>query len=376
MKIKEMNKSNIFLSIVVLLFLSYSNKSQGFELKGKLNNANKKKIVLDALSISGVKSIDSTITNESGDFNLKIATIESGFYRLHSDIPKSYLILYLNNQEKINLTGDLNNLQSTSVIKGSPESEKMLAVNMELQKTLLRSDSLNNVFNGYANSPQKDSIIPILQAEYQNLMTSENRYLKKFIQENPTSLTTLTFIDKMDKDQDFKTYKFLDENLIKAYPTNPYVLDFHKRVIDMGKLMEGSPAPDFTLNTPEGNKISLSSFKGKVLLVDFWASWCGPCRQENPNVVRIYNQYHEKGFEILGVSLDKSKEKWVEAIAKDKLTWNHVSDLGQWSSAVVPLYGITGIPLTILVDRNGNIAAKSLRGKELESKVAELLVKQ
>ena len=112
------------------------------------------------------------------------------------------------------------------------------------------------------------------------------------------------------------------------------------------------------------------------MLVDFWASWCGPCRQENPNVVRIYNQYHEKGFEILGVSLDKSKEKWVEAIAKDKLTWNHVSDLGQWSSAVVPLYGITGIPLTILVDRNGNIAAKSLRGKELESKVAELLVKQ
>jgi thiol-disulfide isomerase/thioredoxin len=363
------------LSIVVFTVFSCANNSKGIEIKGKLQNAPKALIALDVLNTNGVKAVDSVQTNESGEFTLKYDAKDAAFYRLRTPNQGSYLLMCMSANEKVNISGDAKMIQYTAKVKGSPETEKMQNVNMCLRTNQLKLDSLNAVFERYANSPAQDSIVPILQAEYQNMQTIENKYIKNYIQSNLSSITCLTFIDRFDKDVDFALYKQLDEALFKALPTNQYVLDFHKKFIEMSKLMVGNPAPDFTLNTPEGTKVSLSQFKGKVLLVDFWASWCGPCRKENPNVVRIYNEYHPKGFEILSVSLDKSKDKWIEAIKADGLTWNHVSDLGFWQSAVVPLYNISGIPFTVLVDKDGNIAAKGLRGVELEQKVAELLSK-
>jgi peroxiredoxin len=134
----------------------------------------------------------------------------------------------------------------------------------------------------------------------------------------------------------------------------------------------GQPAPDFTQNDTAGRPVSLSSFRGKYVLLDFWASWCGPCRQESPAVVAAYQNYHTKGFEIVGVSLDQNEKSWKKAIRDDKLTWTHVSDLKYWSNALVKLYGVEGVPQNFLIDPQGNIIARGLRGAELDKKLSEI----
>ena len=138
------------------------------------------------------------------------------------------------------------------------------------------------------------------------------------------------------------------------------------------RLITGAVAPDFAQVTPEGKSLKLSDLRGKYILIDFWASWCGPCRQENPNVVRMYEQYKDKGFDILSVSLDSARDRWLQAIEADKLSWKHVSDLKGWSNEVAQMYEVSGIPKTFLIDPQGKIIATDLRGPSLEAKLKEL----
>jgi thiol-disulfide isomerase/thioredoxin len=146
-------------------------------------------------------------------------------------------------------------------------------------------------------------------------------------------------------------------------------------VVAKGPLAIGTEAPDFEEMTPEGGKLSLKNLRGKVVFIDFWASWCGPCRRENPNVVKAYQKYSSFGFEILSVSLDQNKEAWLNAIKADNMTWKHISDLKGWACAPAKLYGVSGIPFTVLIDKNGKILAKNLRGEALEMKLKELFGK-
>lgn len=145
-----------------------------------------------------------------------------------------------------------------------------------------------------------------------------------------------------------------------------------KKIANVSQLMVGGTAPDFTQDTPDGLPLTLSGMRGKVVLIDFWASWCGPCRKENPNVVKVYEKYKDQGFDILSVSLDSNKDRWLSAIAKDNMTWAHVSDLKGWKNEVAQMYGISSIPATILLDKDGKILARNLRGPALEAKMKQI----
>ncbi|NNE29633.1 MAG: TlpA family protein disulfide reductase [Saprospiraceae bacterium] len=155
----------------------------------------------------------------------------------------------------------------------------------------------------------------------------------------------------------------------------PHVLALEKSLVNARSLLEGGEAPELSGMDPDGNKHNLSDLRGKYVLVDFWASWCGPCRRENPAVVKLYEQYHDQGFEIFGVSLDRQKERWVKAIDEDGLVWNHISDLKGWQSEHAALYGVRSIPTTILLDKEGKVLKRKLRAHELEQELKKLFSK-
>jgi len=209
--------------------------------------------------------------------------------------------------------------------------------------------------------------------DYQALLDNSLVFIKNFVKEHPTSIVSAYVTEEQLAPQIDEVEL---EAIVNKFPpeisSSEYVVKLKEKIEDQKRISVGIIAPDFTMNDPEGKPIQLSSLRGQVVLLDFWASWCMPCRQENPNVVKLYQQYHSKGFEILGVSLDRAKENWLKAIQEDKLTWLHVSDLKFWQCAAAKLYAVTVIPQSILIDKDGKIIAKGLRGEAMAKKLAEL----
>jgi peroxiredoxin len=233
-------------------------------------------------------------------------------------------------------------------------------------------NSVANTINQTMPGAERDS----LMATYTETQQSIQQQIDKFITDKPRSPVSAFVLNA--------TYQFNEDPILLEQRFNR--LDASIKKSETGKQLEeviaenkigavGTQALDFTQPDTTGTPVSLSSFRGKYVLVDFWASWCGPCRQENPNVVESFNKFSSKNFTVLGVSLDRpgQKEKWVNAIKEDNLTWTHISDLQFWSNAVAQLYHIKGIPRNFLVDPNGKIVAKDLRGPALEAKLCELL---
>ena len=223
---------------------------------------------------------------------------------------------------------------------------------------------------------QQDTVtLTSLRAEAQEMQAKDEEYRTKFVKENPGSIVSALILSDMVSMQVNADYITLYDGLDPEVQ-NSVAGEKIKKYIDTNRSTSvGAMAPTFSAKTPEGDVLSMKDALGKVTIIDFWASWCKPCRIENPNVVKLYNKYHDKGLNILGVSLDKEtqKDKWIQAIDDDGLTWQHVSNLKFWNDPIAKMYNVRSIPATFILDEKGVIIAKNLRGKALEDKVAELL---
>lgn len=363
-----------------MLFLA-SCAQKDATVKGELTNAEGDMVVLQRLTSTDVIAVDSVEADGSGSFKLSTGEVnEPGFYRLSVN-QNNFVVLLLNTGENATVSGNALDLYKSYEVSGSEGSEKLRTLDKRLRRDYELTDSLRKVFMQYQaeGHPRLDSISQSIDAFFKEEQEKKIEFVKNFIDENPNSLVTLSAVQSVRFGENSELFEKVAENLSAAHPNSDYVKSFKMQLVDLkGKQRAqartgiGVEAPEIVVQTPEGETIKLSDFRGKVTMIDFWASWCKPCRMENPNMVKVYNKYKSKGFEIFGVSLDQDKGKWVEAIKQDGLTWKHGSELKFWQSSFVPAYSLDGIPMTYLLDENGVIIAKGLRGDQLEQKLAEI----
>ena len=322
------------------------------------------------------KAIIATVNGSSLD-TLAKADVKNGSFEFTGNVsePTGAYIMVIGQRgaipfmlENANIT--VNAGQAGLTVTGS-EGQKIydqfMAINATAQQEAMKLQQEYQAANGDQAKMQA------VQEAYAKLMTDAQAKETELIKANPDSYVS-TFVivsgmGQMEYEQLKERYNLLGEKA-KASAQGKAIA---AQIAKLETTAIGQIAPNFTITTPEGESISLYDIKGKVKLIDFWASWCGPCRGENPHVVEIYKEYHPKGLEIFGVSLDNNKEAWVKAIADDGLVWKHGSDLKGWQSAPAQLYSVSGIPHTVLLDENNKIIAKNLRGDELKQKIAELL---
>lgn len=385
-----MKKTYLLLLLVSVLYSCNRNDS-AIVIKGKLDNPGTSYIFLQELLVSGIGKTDSVKLSESGKFKFKRDIDYPVFYSVRIGMAKPITVLAMPG-ERIKISGNAKSLFGTYVIEGSEESLKCQVLSRHLYKTQNSLDSLNKVFEYYKSNKNIVNIRNMLSGMYDDFLKKEKAFAINFVDRKPNSFSNILAVyEKIEGDiflfndeADFKYYDKVDIALFKAFPKSPYVQTLHANVDEMREQLRiakvkrmlsdlGAEAQEIALPSPKGDTVRLSSTRGKVVLVDFWASWCNPCREENPNLVDIYKKFKNKGFEIFQVSLDKTKDAWIGAIKDDHLNWIQVSDLLYWQSPVAKKYNVEAIPSNFLLDKDGKIIAKGLKGEQLEMKLSQLL---
>ncbi|MCC7501528.1 MAG: TlpA family protein disulfide reductase [Flavobacteriales bacterium] len=352
------------------------------EISVKVDGAAGPTLYFDRFAANKPVHVDSVVLDAKGSGSLKVPVMPLDFYRLALN-EKDNIVVVLDSTESLTLETTSGNIGNPSKIEGSAQTKALYAYYNSSRTFEQQRDSLRALVNA---NPQDQAALQ----RFNDLNKGFYDRSKNFVQENMGSPIALAALSRMDMGQDAELFKSTRDALRKTMPRSEFFAGFRDQVDRMEKQLEaqkaqeaemerlsnlipvGSEAPDFSQQDPNGKTIALSSLRGKVVLIDFWASWCKPCRMENPNVKRVYEKYHAKGFEILGVSLDRDKNSWMGAIQQDGLPWLHVSDLQFWNNAAAQQYGISSIPFTVLVDKDGKVIDKNLRGPALEAKLAEL----
>ncbi len=338
--------------------------AQSLHIQGKLTNVKDSAtvVLIDGVSnkeLSSAKSI-------AGNFSLQTQLVNPSLLVLSIEGVNQKLPVFVGN-ENVSVEGDAQN-PATIDVKGSVSHDVYKVYMGELNPKMMPYVMNMQAASQEKNTAKKDSLNSVAAKQSKEVISVFNQLSKKYTSSPVTTLMLLQFSN---------IFPEIKENLASIYEgleggakKGPFAEFIDKTIASSAFGQIGTLLPDFTQNDINGKPFTLSSLRGKYVLVDFWASWCGPCRAENPNIVKAFNQFKTKNFTVLGVSLDQDKAKWLEAIKKDGLAWNHVSDLKYWNNAVAAQFGIQSIPASFLIDPTGKIVARDLRGADLEKFLA------
>lgn len=386
----------LILPVVAMLFAACGEEKRtggNTIVSGKLENSNGDTLYLVNVSQREFIYVDSFVTGEDGSFEFRPTLEYKGFYNIEiGRSAEQFATIILEPNDSVTFSGDAQNLGYSWKASGSEDTEHFqefneyfTAYDQKRRPYVTRLDSLQRVFQIQLGMMQdslerikleKEVIEPAFNAaqETLNQIAGEaTTWLHEFIDKHPGSFANIPALRLLDPYDNFPYWEKTIAALEEKYKTAPNVVMLRELVEQERSKAIGQVVPEISLNDVNGKPMKLSETRGNIVLIDFWASWCAPCRAELPNVVANYKKYHDKGFEVFSVSLDNNKAAWTEAIQKDGLLWKwHVSDLMQWQSPVVPLYGFQGIPYTVLIDREGRLIQKDLRGDALGKKLEEI----
>lgn len=379
-----MKKILYVLLLLITVTACKNNNNGSFEVSGTIKNAPGKKVYLIETPLLSNQPVilDSGTLTTDGTFALKARATDEGVYRL--SIENGPDVVLINDNDEIEVNLDVNNYKNYE-ISGSQASKNLRNLFNDYRKKdsaiFINFKIMDSLRSGNAG----DSVLQQLQSENEKAITSLNQLVKNFIDKTESPAAALYAMGIGSQTMPVEELKPIVDAVAKRFPEHNGIAQLKSMFAikaapknDPGQgnsnyALMNKQAPELTMPDVNGKMVSLSDFRGKYVLVDFWASWCAPCRQENPHVVDAYNRFKDKNFTILGVSLDGEKEDWLKAIKNDNLNWTHISDLKQWESSAVPAYNIDGIPFNVLLDPTGKIIASSLRGEQLSNTLAAVL---
>ncbi|MFP4557171.1 MAG: redoxin domain-containing protein [Bacteroidales bacterium] len=361
------------LTIVTVAIMLLSCSSDNYTINGEIENATDQMVYLKTVVDEQLITIDSTMM-EGGVFSFTGEIEVPDLYAVDFELQEGRIVMFLDNSN-VKITGNVDEIMA-STVEGSDSHnifDKFNTYQQEISKPLM---DINLEFQSAA---MEENLTPELEEELREKYMEENKKVieavKEFVKENNQSVVA-AYITLTQLANNLTVEEL--EGIVKEFPksiqNSPYVIALNEKVDVDQKTAVGEKFMDFTQPDPDGNMITFSDYTGEnYVLLDFWAGWCTPCRRENPHLVEVYNDFNDKGFDIFGVSLDRTEKEWLEAIEDDKLAWTNVSDIKGWENEIAQMYGIQSIPANILISPEGDIVAKNLRAAELREKLNELL---